>query len=277
MNPWETLGVSKGASQDEIKRAWRKKAFQFHPDRGGDAEAFKQALFAYEVLSGRWQTSSASAGSQSGQGAWQQAGDTFEQNEEFRQYAQAYYDAWYSVPDNVRFWFSFFNFLHGVSLIFAFPLFFGGGLLLLAGLLFGKPSEEMVIRTFILVAVSAVLVLAVYTKFWDQLRVDLQDKYSSNRARESMGKSLALREKATAESQSFAPQASKVTPNTEPDTKGGAAGCAVIMAIMLGMAVFGVVTAPNLKVHPVVALAIYGAMFGIPLVILLKYVFKGKE
>ena len=254
-----------------------KKAFQFHPDRGGDAEAFKQALFAYEVLSGRGQTRSASTGSQSGQRERQQAGATFEQNEEFRQYAQAYYEAWYSVPDNIRFWFSFFNFLHGVSLIFAFPLFFGGGLLLLAGLLFGKPSEEMVVRTFILVAISGVLVLAVYTKFWDQLRVDLQDKYSSKRARESMSKALAFRERTAAESQTFAGHTAKITPNAEPDTKGGAAGCAVVMAIMLGMAVFGVVTAPNLKVHPVVALAIYGAMFGIPLVLLLRYVFKGKK
>ena len=277
MNPWETLGVSKEASQDEIKRAWRKKAFQFHPDRGGDAEAFKQALFAYEVLSGRWQASSASRGSQSGRGKRQRAGETFEQNEEFRQYAQAYSDAWYSVPDNIRFWFSFFNFLHGVSLIFAFPLFFGGGLLLVAGLLFGKPSEEMVIRTFILVAVSGVLVLGVYMKFWEQLRVDLQDKYSSKRARESMSKALALREKAAAEHQTFAQQTAKTMANAEPDTKGGAAGCALVLAVMLGMAVFGVVTAPNLKVHPVVALAIYGAMFGIPLVLLLKYVFKGKE
>jgi molecular chaperone DnaJ len=99
MNLWETLGVSKVASLEEIKRAWRKKAFQFHPDRGGDAELFKRALFAYEVLSGRWQTSSASTGWQSGQGEQRPAGATFEQNEEFRQYAQAYYDAWYSVPD----------------------------------------------------------------------------------------------------------------------------------------------------------------------------------
>jgi hypothetical protein len=168
--------------------------------------------------------------------------------------------------------------LHGVSLYFAFPLFFGGGLLLLAGLLFGKPSDEMVIRTFILVAVSGVLVLAVYTKFWDQLRVDLQDKYSSNRSRESMSKALVLKEKASAENQGFTQrQSDKTSPNAEPDTKGGAAGCAVVLAVMLGMAVFGVLTAPNLKVHPVVALAIYGAMFGIPLVLLLKYVFKGKQ
>ena len=144
MNPWETLGVSKGASQEDIKSAWRKKAMRFHPDRGGDAELFKQALFAYEVLCGRWQARSASTGTQSGQGEEGRAGEKFEQTEDFPRYAQAYYDAWYSVLDNIRFWFSFFSFLHGVSLIFAFPLFFGGGLLLLAGLLFGKPSGELV-------------------------------------------------------------------------------------------------------------------------------------
>lgn len=48
---YDILGVSKGASQEEIKRAYRKKAHEHHPDKGGDEATFKKVNEAYQVLS----------------------------------------------------------------------------------------------------------------------------------------------------------------------------------------------------------------------------------
>jgi hypothetical protein len=50
--PHVILGVAIGATQDEIKGAWKKAASKYHPDRGGDAELFKKARAAYEKLAG---------------------------------------------------------------------------------------------------------------------------------------------------------------------------------------------------------------------------------
>lgn len=48
---YEVLGVEQKATQDEIKKAFRKLAIQHHPDKGGDSEKFKEINAAYEILS----------------------------------------------------------------------------------------------------------------------------------------------------------------------------------------------------------------------------------
>lgn len=48
---YETLGVPRGASEDDIKRAFRKKAGEHHPDRGGDSKAMAEVNRAHDVLS----------------------------------------------------------------------------------------------------------------------------------------------------------------------------------------------------------------------------------
>lgn len=51
-NYYDTLGVKKDASKDEIKKAFRKLAHEHHPDKkGGDAAKFKEASEAYSTLS----------------------------------------------------------------------------------------------------------------------------------------------------------------------------------------------------------------------------------
>jgi molecular chaperone DnaJ len=50
-NYYDVLGVGKLASKDEIKKAFRTLAHKHHPDKGGDAEKFKEVNEAYSVLS----------------------------------------------------------------------------------------------------------------------------------------------------------------------------------------------------------------------------------
>ena len=50
-NLYERIGVAKDASDTDIKKAYRKLALTHHPDKGGDAEKFKQISEAYAVLS----------------------------------------------------------------------------------------------------------------------------------------------------------------------------------------------------------------------------------
>jgi len=47
---YQILGVDKNADQDTIKSAYRQKAHQYHPDKGGDEEKFKEVNEAYQVL-----------------------------------------------------------------------------------------------------------------------------------------------------------------------------------------------------------------------------------
>lgn len=48
---YEVLGIDKTASKDDIKKAYRKKAMEHHPDKGGDEGIFKEIVEAYETLS----------------------------------------------------------------------------------------------------------------------------------------------------------------------------------------------------------------------------------
>jgi curved DNA-binding protein len=51
MDYYNTLGISKSASEADIKAAYRKMAMKHHPDRGGDEKKFKEVTEAYETLS----------------------------------------------------------------------------------------------------------------------------------------------------------------------------------------------------------------------------------
>lgn len=51
MDHYQTLGVAKTATPDEIKKAYRKLASQHHPDKGGDTSTFQKIEEAYRILS----------------------------------------------------------------------------------------------------------------------------------------------------------------------------------------------------------------------------------
>ena len=50
MDPYKTLNISRDSSDEEIKKAYRKLAAKYHPDRGGDENLFKQINEAYSKI-----------------------------------------------------------------------------------------------------------------------------------------------------------------------------------------------------------------------------------
>jgi DnaJ-class molecular chaperone len=48
---YNVLGIDKKASKDDIKKAFRKLAQKYHPDKGGDESKFKEITEAYSILS----------------------------------------------------------------------------------------------------------------------------------------------------------------------------------------------------------------------------------
>jgi curved DNA-binding protein len=91
-NYYDVLGVSRTATTDEIKRAYRKLASQHHPDRGGDTAKFQEIEAAYRTLSdeqkrAEYDNPNPFFGQQPG-GAWQQAGAHFDMNDIFAMFGQ---------------------------------------------------------------------------------------------------------------------------------------------------------------------------------------------
>lgn len=50
MNPYDILDVDRDASEEEVKKAYRQKAKEHHPDQGGDKEKFKEVQEAYDQI-----------------------------------------------------------------------------------------------------------------------------------------------------------------------------------------------------------------------------------
>lgn len=66
------LGLQSDASQDDVKKAYRKLARKHHPDKGGNEEEFKKCKQAYEILSGKIKETQSGPHSDFDSNSWQQ-------------------------------------------------------------------------------------------------------------------------------------------------------------------------------------------------------------
>ena len=218
MTPYEILGVSADATPEEIKAAWKKKAFSFHPDRGGDPEDFKRALRAYETLRSRPprpRTPSVSVPEQAPQ-----------PEPEAQKFADAYYDAWFDVPSDVRFWLNAFETIHSASLFVAGPFLFGGLLMLLGGLINARGSQSAI--GLLLSAVCGTLIAIAKSDYWQNTRFDLQDRYARRTAAAAIIVASAVKN----------PTVAKTSQSTDDaDSKGRSFGC---LAVCLALIIFAV-------------------------------------
>jgi hypothetical protein len=85
-DPYAVLGIERGSSQSEIRKAYRKLAVQHHPDKGGDTEKFKEVAEAYALLSDtekraeydRYGHAGAQSAGRPFRGGWSSAGSSFD-------------------------------------------------------------------------------------------------------------------------------------------------------------------------------------------------------
>ncbi len=88
---YQILGVSRDASQEEIRKAYRQLAHKHHPDKGGDEETFKEVNEAYQVLSdSEKRRQYDNFGTTSGFGGGQQQGAGFGGFSDFADFWQQY-------------------------------------------------------------------------------------------------------------------------------------------------------------------------------------------
>ena len=111
-NHYQTLGVDRNATPDEIKKAYRKLASQHHPDKGGDKTKFQEIQSAYDTLSNPQKRSMHDSpqspfGNMNGQGfnfesIFDIFGTRFQHPQQQRQHQRAMMTLWITLPDVAR-------------------------------------------------------------------------------------------------------------------------------------------------------------------------------